>query len=168
MGKVFIKFDDEAALEAGLPTGVTHETDGDALYSVTEGVELPEGARAAEADEYEPAVASAAARIEAIQVSRAKKAGLEYEGVLVPFTSDAALAFLQVEGAFSKMSEAGIAAESIRTNMALEDTGTVLPVSLEGGAIDVSAEGEDELLVEHFKFADVALWFTVRRNSFYQ
>ena len=168
MSKVFIKFDDEESLESGLPAGVTHEIDGDALYSISEGAELPEGAREAEPEEYEAAVSVAAARLKAVQVSAAKRAGLEYEGVKIPFTSDAALAFLQVEGAFAKMQAAGMQPEGIRTNMVFSETGGVLPVSLEGGEIDVSLPGEDFMLVEHFKFADAALWFTVKRNSFYQ
>ena len=167
--KQFIKFDDESALDAGLPQGVTHEVDGDALFSITEGEDLPEGARSAEPAEYEAAQSAADARMKAFQVSRAKKAGLEYEGVLIPFTSDAAMAFLQVEGAFAKMAAAdGIPSAAIRTNMVFDETGSVLPVSLEGGAVDVSAEGDDAVMVDHHKFADVALWFTVKRNSFYQ
>lgn len=168
MNKTYIKFDDEAVLEQGLPSGVKHEVDAEMLFSVPEGAELPEGARLAELEEYEAAELAATERLKAIRTKRAKRSGMAYEGTTVPFTSDAAMAFLQVEGAFAKMEAAGLPAEKIRTNMVFEQVGTVLPVSIEGGEIDVAADGEEPKMVLHHKFADVALWFTVKRNGLYQ
>lgn len=93
-------------------------------------------------------------------LAKAKRKGEAYPGtnVVIPFTAKAADAFMQVNAGLNLAVQQGVDA-SILMSVLVFDNGHKLPVAVEAGVVNG---------VQCHKFADVAIWFYNKRNSFYQ
>lgn len=89
-----------------------------------------------------------------------KQTGEVYPGtnVVIPFTAKAADAFMQVNAGLNLAVQQGVDASTLMSVLVF-DNGHKLPVAVEAGVVNG---------VQCHKFADVAIWFYNKRNSFYQ